>query len=216
MSDWPTILIVSAAPIVSAFGAIWIKERIDRRTRFEERQRTAYQKLAAVSEVIAMRSTVYNTQSGPRHATAEVMNGVTKFLTVMLLSTLPPFRNKDRELLRMLVDSLPTPVELTPIMETSELLHVMDELISARVEVHLVGSSAAIGAADELLDRSKEFLSAVSTKQMRLTTGWKKSLSAESERERMLEAHRKFVTTIRLESKTPTRVTIPKASGHQR
>jgi hypothetical protein len=206
MTDWSTVLIISIAPIVSAFGAIWIKGRIDRRTRLEDRQWVAYQKLAAASEIIAMRSAIYNSQRGPRYAAGAALNAVTKFVMVMFLSLLKPLR-KDREWLRMLVDSLPTPAEQIPLMEMSEFVGAMDELIRARVEVHLVGGKAAIEAADELLDRSKEFLTAVETEQMSITKGWSsKSPPAELERERMLDAHHRFLTTIRLESKTPTPV----------
>lgn len=73
MSDWPTILIASVAPIVSACGALWIKGRIDRSTRIEERQWVACERLAAASEIIAMRSAVYNSQRGPRRATRHVL-----------------------------------------------------------------------------------------------------------------------------------------------
>lgn len=152
MSDWPTILIVSVAPIVSAFGAIGIKEHVDRGTRFEERQWSAYQKLATASEVIAVRSAVFNSQRGLRHVAAATLNTVAKLVVVMLLSMLRPLR-KDREWLRMLVDSLPNPVAPRPVMEASELLEAIDDLIRARVEVRLVGSSDAIEAADELLER---------------------------------------------------------------
>jgi hypothetical protein len=171
MSDWPTVLIVSIAPIVSAFGAIWIKGRIDRVTGLEERQWAAYQNLAAASEIIAMRSAVYNSQRGPRYAAGAALNAVTKLVMVMFLSLLKPLR-KDREWLRMLVDSLPTPAEQSPLMEMSEFMVAMDELIRARVEVHIVGSAAAIDAADQLLDRSKEFLTAVEAEQMSITRGW--------------------------------------------
>lgn len=147
-----------------------------------------------------MRSAVYNAQKGPRQAAAAVMNATSKLAAVTFLFTLRPFRT-DKERLRMLVDSLPTPVEPSPIMEAFQLVQAMDELIRARVEVHLVGSGAAIRAADELLNRSNEFLSAVETQRMSLVTVWRRSLPAESERKRMLEAHEKFLTTIRFESK---------------
>jgi hypothetical protein len=195
MSDWRIILIVSAAPIISAFGAIWMKAGIDRRDRKSERRAAAYERLAAASEIMAMRSAAYNTMRGPRHAAGAALNNVTKFVMVMLLSILRPLR-KDPQTLQMLVDSLPTPVEPEEIMTGSELLNAMDELIRARVEVHLVGSEEAIDAADVLLDRSREFLEATEKHQMSFR-GWSAKPGGGPERENMLDAHRKFVNVTR-------------------
>src|ERR1700691_427423 len=103
MSNWPTILVASLISALAAITAIWVKERIDRRTRLEDRRSAAYQRLAAASEVIAMRSSVYNSLRGIRYSLGLTLNNLTKFMLVMFLQAFRPLRVQDG-LLRTLVD----------------------------------------------------------------------------------------------------------------
>jgi hypothetical protein len=203
VSYWPAILITGAVSIVSAFGALWVRDGIDRRARFSERQWEAYQRLAAASEIIAVRSAVYNSLRSPRSALGDTLQGTIKFILVLFLAYLRPFRT-DLQRLKVFADALPTPAAESSqgVDQAEHLFSAMDDLVRARVEVHLVGSPKAIPLADQLLDRSREFLEAAESRQKSLITGWTNGGTVEPQRQRMLDAHNAFLDQVRHESKS--------------
>jgi hypothetical protein len=200
MASWQPILAASLVSVVGALGALWLKEHLDRSSAVNTRRLEAYLRLAASSEVIALRSSVYNSSRSPVPVLGETLNGLMKFCLLMVMWAFPPMRRADAGFRQSLMDSIPTSRDLDPPMAASHLVDAMDELVHARVEVYLVGSPAVIAAADELLDASRNFMTVVENKSM-WTSKSKAAIQIEAERERMLTAHRAFLAITRSEMK---------------
>lgn len=200
MTDWLTVLIASLISATSAIAAVFLKEIWDTRARRIERRQRAYLSLAAASEVIAMRSAVFNSQRTFKSSIASALGDAKKFLLILVLSWFWSAKNAEGSTLDRLAASLATPTSVDQVMKPSELIAAMDKLIIARVEVGLFGSGAAIDAANELLAKSKEYLTAVERSSGNWLQGIRSTNSAgENERIAMIDAHDNFLQVVRSE-----------------
>lgn len=199
MSNWLPVLVASLIAATAAILANFLKEVWDEQGRRRERRRQAYLRLAAASEVIAMRSAVFNSTRTPRSAFGESLGDMRKFVLALGLIGLAR-RRLNSESLQLLVSAVPTPQGSGLPVSQSALVEAMDDLIRARVEVSLFGTPEAIAAASELLDCSRAFLSAVETAaQFSWPIRWSLKHAGDIERDAMLQAHERFVDVTRAE-----------------
>lgn len=158
-SYWPAIAITGAIALVASLSAVFIKERFDRRRAQRERQQTAYQGLATAVRVVQARTEVLRSDVSPSRSLVEAIVAAAPFLIVVGLTAVPA---------KLWPDNL-TPVDIANLSRFPQpyvrfdvsyraLIDALTEVVEARTQIEVVGSSDAKIAADDLVDACVKFI----------------------------------------------------------
>ncbi len=96
--------------MVSALLALGLKEHFEKKSHNESKRLDAYLRLAAASEIVALRFVIYNAQMRTSAIFGETVMSNGKFLLLVILQLFR--RGFQPGTLKMLVDAIPNPVAL--------------------------------------------------------------------------------------------------------
>jgi hypothetical protein len=195
----PWVGAVFIALIAAAGGpaAIIVQNRHQDTARKNDLKHAAYERLIAASEVVAVRTMAVGVQrSAVRsfvHTLYELRKATVAYFLAFTLKKWP-------EMVRTVMDAIPTPVQSEESMDLSSLQLAIEELLKANIAVNLYGSNRAIGAAHNLLGDAKGFYELIESSNWTWGGLPNKKIMSEA-RGKMVSSTSEFVAVARSELK---------------
>jgi hypothetical protein len=164
-------IVVVLAPVVAAFGSIWIKGGLDRRAEHRSARRQAYAEFISATRIVAIRSTRYQSERSAIGAFVASLEDSGPLIFGLILLTLKQLRRTTTAAERVgLLGLLGSARPSFPRVNESRLYDAIEDLQLVVSTVRIVGSEPVIAASDDVLSVSKRILEAAAR-----TYGFKQS-----------------------------------------
>ena len=195
---WGTVAIAIVAGASGTLGVL-VQSWSAGRSEEQSRRRSAYFRLINASEIIALRFAASSSQRSWRYTFASSLLDVSKAAAVGFLLFMSSVSKRfTLAHVRLLADSIQPVSSAKEVVAPDLALKSLEELLSARAEVHLHGTKRAVKACDELVAKCQAFVK-VLDKYVGFRTSFMTSPEVLKCRDDLHQARENFLSTVRAE-----------------